>query len=205
LTNCNYGATVSPMRVVLLSPYPERIARTFASAGDDVVVEDVLHADTPADFVVSYGYRTIVREPVLSAFKGRIINIHISMLPFNRGADPTLWACIEGTPSGVSIHHIDAGIDTGELIGQRSVYFHPEDTFVTAKNTLRYHAEALFNDLWPCVRRGDCPSWKQAPGGTFHYKKAGEELLKLLPRGVDTPLPLAREITAKLPALRATA
>lgn len=46
------------------------------------------------------------------------MNLHISYLPWNKGADPNFWSCIDGTPAGVTLHHIDAGVDTGDIIAQ---------------------------------------------------------------------------------------
>ena len=68
------------------------------------------------DFLISFGYRYIISEAVLNKFKPNAINLHISYLPWNRGADPNLWSFIEDTPKGVTIHEIDEGIDTGDII-----------------------------------------------------------------------------------------
>lgn len=53
-------------------------------------------------FLISYGYRHIISQDVLSLFPNRAINLHISYLPYNRGADPNLWSFIEDTPKGVT-------------------------------------------------------------------------------------------------------
>ncbi|MCL0081308.1 hypothetical protein M1N64_03665 [Peptococcaceae bacterium] len=50
----------------------------------------------------------------MDKFQGRAINLHISFLPWNRGADPNFWSFIENAPVGVSIHYLDEGIDTGD-------------------------------------------------------------------------------------------
>ena len=68
------------------------------------------------DFIISYGYKYIISESVLNHMKDAIINLHISFLPFNKGYYPNLWSHIDSTPSGVSIHRIDKGIDTGEVL-----------------------------------------------------------------------------------------
>src|SRR5688500_18057136 len=73
------------------------------------------------DLIISYSYRHIIKKDVLAKYPGKFINLHIAYLPFNRGADPNLWSVIEGTPSGVTIHVIDDGIDTGPIIAQRLV------------------------------------------------------------------------------------
>ncbi len=73
------------------------------------------------DFGVSYRYRHIIRKQTIDWLAGRLINLHISYLPWNRGADPNLWSFLTQTPSGVSIHLIDEGIDTGGILLRETV------------------------------------------------------------------------------------
>ena len=44
------------------------------------------------DFIISFGYRHIIKEDVINKFINKIINLHISYLPYNKGADPNLWS-----------------------------------------------------------------------------------------------------------------
>ena len=74
------------------------------------------------DTIISYGYRFKIDEKLIKKNKN-LINLHISFLPFNRGAHPNFWSFIENTPSGVSIHKIDKGIDTGDIINQKLIDF----------------------------------------------------------------------------------
>lgn len=71
------------------------------------------------DLVLSYGYRQILKPDILAALTQPIVNLHISLLPFNRGASPNFWSFYDNTPSGVTIHHIDAGTYTGPILFQR--------------------------------------------------------------------------------------
>jgi len=75
----------------------------------------------PPDWIVSHGYRHIVPPEVVARFRDRMVNLHISLLPWNRGADPNLWSFVEGTPSGVTVHYMDEGVDTGDVIAQREL------------------------------------------------------------------------------------
>src|SRR5262245_47929427 len=125
------------MVVLLLSPYPEGIIDVLTDEGDVVtIVGQPLDLEgeqkRDAEWIVSYGYRHILREPLLSAYAERIINLHISYLPWGRGADPNLWSWIEGTPKGVTIHAIDAGLDTGPIFVQRLVDFGSSETLATS-------------------------------------------------------------------------
>ena len=71
------------------------------------------------DWVVSYGYSHIIKQDMIDKAKNPIINLHISYLPFNKGADPNFWSWLENTLKGVTIHQIDKGIDTGDILIQK--------------------------------------------------------------------------------------
>ena len=60
----------------------------------------------------------ILREPFLSAFAGRIINIHLGLSPYYRGAGTNFWPLVNGEPEyvGATIHYLDQGIDTGPIL-----------------------------------------------------------------------------------------
>lgn len=71
------------------------------------------------DMLVAYGC-SIIREPLLSAFAGRFINVHLGLSPYYRGSGTNYWPLVNNEPEyvGVTFMHIDAGIDTGEIIHQ---------------------------------------------------------------------------------------
>ncbi len=121
------------------------------------------------DWVVSYSYRHLLEDDVLRVLPGRFLNLHISLLPYNRGADPNTWSFLEDTPKGVSIHLIDAGIDTGPTLVQREIAF--EDAGVTLAESYRsLHAQlrALFIENWACLRLGEIDPQPQTGAGSFH-------------------------------------
>ena len=96
------------------------------------------------DTIISYGYRFKIDEKLIKKNKN-LINLHISFLPFNRGAHPNFWSFIENTPSGVSIHKIDKGIDTGDIINQKLIDF---DILKNKKKlTFSYTYKKLINEL----------------------------------------------------------
>jgi methionyl-tRNA formyltransferase len=71
------------------------------------------------DFIISYNYSHILPKNIVNAFSERIFNLHISLLPWNRGYSPNFWSFMENTPKGVSIHQIDESLDTGEILVQQ--------------------------------------------------------------------------------------
>ena len=84
------------------------------------------------DFIVLAGYMRIIGEVLLSAYEGRIINIHPSLLPDFPGLNAIEAAFNAGVrQTGVTIHYVDAGVDTGPIIIQEEVTILPEDSLET--------------------------------------------------------------------------
>ena len=122
------------------------------------------------DFLVSYGYRHILKRDVIAAYNCPIFNLHISYLPYNRGAHPNFWSFHENTPSGVTLHLIDDGVDTGPIVAQRYVNFKKEDdTFVKTYAVLVREMENLFVDNLDSLLSDQWTATKQRGNGSHHY------------------------------------
>ena len=75
--------------------------------------------DLKPDIIVSAYFNQIIKEPVIDLPKFGILNIHPGWLPAYRGAMAYFWVLKNGSEkAGVSIHWIDKGIDTGELVSR---------------------------------------------------------------------------------------
>ena len=59
------------------------------------------------EIIILFGYKYKISKNILNKFKKSIINLHISYLPWNKGADPNFWSFFDNTPKGVTIHKID--------------------------------------------------------------------------------------------------
>lgn len=146
-----------------------------------------------ADFLVSYRYRHILKADVLDQFPDRAVNLHASLLPWNRGADPNLWSFLDDTPKGVTLHYIDEGIDTGDIIAQREIVFDaPTETLASTYRRLDTAIQHLFRDHWDAIKSGRCPRRPQPPGGSVHRLKDRDAVNHLLYRGWDTPVEALR-------------
>jgi len=120
--------------------------------------------------VISYGYRHILKQNVIKGFKCPIFNLHISYLPYNRGAHPNFWSFYDNTPNGVTIHLIDSGVDTGPIVKQKYVNFkESDDTFVKTYAVLIESMENLFLEFLPTLLTDTWTSKKQRGIGTHHY------------------------------------
>ena len=123
------------------------------------------------DLVISFGYRHIISKEMLNSAKREVINLHISLLPYNKGAHPNFWSFFDDTPKGVTIHHIDEGIDTGEICFQKVVEFtQDENTYVKTQAKLICEIEQLFIENYESIIRGGYKTKKQLGAGTFHKK-----------------------------------
>ena len=101
-----------------------RVLNSMENRGCDVTFADhklVDHIGNEFDLIVSYGYRHILSSSFLTFCNCPVVNLHISYLPFNRGAHPNFWSFFDDTEKGVSIHLVDGGIDTGPILFQKKV------------------------------------------------------------------------------------
>ena len=169
-----------PINVLLLSPYAGALLPTFKRAGDSV--DTILPADdrefaVPPDalrseWIVLYGWPYVLRDDFYwRHYKGRIINLHISLLPWNRGADPNFWSWREDTPKGVTIHQVDKGLDTGPvLVASEHSLYGPNHTLASSHKALSATVEGLFATHWAGIRDGEIGPREQGPGGGNHKR-----------------------------------
>jgi hypothetical protein len=89
---------------------------------------DAIRALAP-DLLVAYGC-SLIREPLIAAFAGRFVNLHLGLSPYYRGSGTNFWPLVNGEPEfvGVTFMHIDAGVDTGSVIHQIRARIFPGDT-----------------------------------------------------------------------------
>ena len=148
-------------------PYSEKLAVDRIKAGK-------------FDLAVSYTYRYILTEDLIDALGGNVVNIHNAYLPYNRGADPNLWSIVEGTPRGVTLHYISAGLDKGDIIAQRLVTEGDGETLKSSYDNLDKNAKEMFleafkdYDKWGELRHAPCGS------GTYHSLKDGERIKSVI-------------------------
>ena len=117
------------------------------------------------------------------------INLHISLLPWNKGADPNLWSFLEDTPKGVTIHLIDKKIDKGSILLQREVNMDIEhETLRSSFQKLLDAIEELFMENWEPFKAGRLKPFAQIGNGSCHRTPDKEKYRHLLQLGWDTPV-----------------
>lgn len=181
------------MKILFLGPNDSPLLEYLRSI-ETLVVATMSRVDTAYiddhnfDFLVSYNYRRILKGDVLGRFPDRAVNLHIALLPWNRGADPNFWSFVEKTPKGVTIHYLDEEVDTGDIIVQNQIASYSGDTFRMMYDKLHVYIQWLFTQHWSSIRNGSCLRRKQPVMGTFHWAKEKDKYMHLLTDGWDTPV-----------------
>lgn len=131
------------------------------------------------DYIITYCYKHIIKREILSMYPNRFINLHPSLLPWNRGQWPVLWSYLDDTPKGASIHLIDGGIDTGPILYQKEVSLGESETLQTAYTKIQIEMQSLFKKNWKKIKAGLIVPQKQDDSiGTYHEKKEGDDILR---------------------------
>ena len=114
----------------------------------------------------------ILKPPLLGATAHGFINTHPSLLPHNRGKHYNFWALVEQAPFGVSLHFVNEGIDSGDVIAQTPIHYGWEDTGGTLYAKAAREMFALFSKAYPSICRRDMKRVPQNPNaGSFHMAK----------------------------------
>ncbi len=102
------------------------------------------------ELIVLAGYMRLIKDPLLDAFPGQIINIHPSLLPAFPGLEAWKQALAAGVPeTGCTVHWVDRGMDTGPIIAQRRVPILPGDT----PESLHARIQVAEHEVYPEVVR----------------------------------------------------
>jgi len=100
------------------------------------------------EWVILAGYMRVVKEPLLSAFPNRIVNIHPSLLPAFKGLRAWEQALVAGVPeTGCTVHFVNRDVDAGEIIAQQRVPVLTGDT----PETLHARIQAAEHELYPAA------------------------------------------------------
>ncbi len=112
--------------------------------------------EAQVDLVVLAGFMRVLKAPFLEAFKGRIINIHPSLLPSFPGLEAWKQALAHGVKvAGCTVHFVDAGVDGGPIIGQQTVPVLEDDTPETLHQRIQGAEHSLYPDCVAAIARGE--------------------------------------------------
>jgi phosphoribosylglycinamide formyltransferase 1 len=110
------------------------------------------------DLVVLAGYMRMLKNPMLAAFPRRIINIHPSLLPNFPGLEAWHQALAAGESiTGCTVHFVDQGMDSGEIIAQATVPVLPDDTPERLHARIQEAEHQLYPEVIGKFARGELP------------------------------------------------
>ena len=126
---------------------PGKFRTKLDEAAELAFVTALQHAGV--DLVVLAGFMRVLKGDFLRAFAGRIVNIHPSLLPSFPGLEAWKQALDQGVKvTGCTVHFVDAGVDSGAIIGQQTVPVLDHDT----PESLHQRIHAAEHELYPrCV------------------------------------------------------
>ena len=108
------------------------------------------------DLVVLAGFMRVLKDAFLRAFAGRIVNIHPSLLPSFPGLAAWEQALAHGVRvTGCTVHYVDAGVDSGPIIGQQTVPVLDDDTAETLHQRIHAAEHVLYPQCVAAIARGD--------------------------------------------------
>ena len=128
----------------------------------------------------------MIYQDCIEILSGNILNIHISLLPWNKGSDPNIWSWFENTPKGVSVHWVTDQLDAGDIALQKGVFLDENDTLSRTYEILQTEATGLFNKLWNDIGITNAKRSQQSGIGTKHKKDELIKHQKALIHGYDT-------------------
>lgn len=145
---------------------------------DDLRQARVHLASKDIDWIVSAGFRHILKQEDLDRARDSC-NVHLSLLPWGKGANPNVWVLAAGEPGGVSLHRMVARVDEGPLFAQREIETALSDTAQSVYGRLRDAAVSLFEEEWERIRSGELQPGPQPAGGSYHRVSDMERLKEI--------------------------
>jgi methionyl-tRNA formyltransferase len=156
------------------------LARAAEAAGIPVIRPERINspetvaevASFAPDILLSCQYAQILGAGIRGVATMATLNLHFGPLPRYRGVAPIYWAIRNGeTEHGVTLHHVDAGVDSGDLLATATVPIGPSDT---ARDLYEHSTQAgieLLRATWPGIEAGDLPRRPQEPERSLYYNR----------------------------------
>ncbi|MEH7353878.1 phosphoribosylglycinamide formyltransferase [Neobacillus drentensis] len=123
-------------------------AKDYPSKADYEKEIAALLQDLNVDLIVLAGYMRLIGSTLLKVYEGRIVNIHPSMLPEFPGKDAIGQAlAAKAKWTGVTIHFVDEGMDTGPIIVQERIRIVENET----RESLQKKIQTIEHKLYPSI------------------------------------------------------
>ncbi|MEO8505017.1 MAG: formyltransferase family protein [Acidobacteriota bacterium] len=158
-------------------------AEVAADLGIPLIYSDALGVratdyarDLAPDLVLSVMYRDLLPEGVLTAGRLGALNVHPSLLPAYRGRAPINWVLVNGErETGVTLHHMVARADAGDIVGQRRIEIAPRETALSLYYKTEAESTSLLAEMLPLVAAGTAPRISQDGSKASKFGRRGPE------------------------------
>ncbi|AEE96182.1 methionyl-tRNA formyltransferase [Mahella australiensis] len=129
------------------------------------------------DIIVVTAFGQILPKSVLDIPPKGCINVHASLLPKYRGAAPIQFAIINGeSQTGITTMYMDEGMDTGDMILQRAIDIHPDETAGQLHDRLAVLSKDVLKDTLVLIEQGRAPRIKQNDNEATYCSKLTKEM-----------------------------
>ena len=123
------------------------------------------------DVILVWSYPMILPRDVIEVPREGTVNVHGGLLPEYRGGHVMQWAIINGeSETGVALHYMDEGIDTGSIIAQGRFSIEEADDAATVREKLKETGMALLREWWPAISEGRAPKQRQDETAAKYYR-----------------------------------
>ena len=147
------------------TPIPGQKVKHVETVNDEACVEFI--KDFKPDLILVKGTR-ILSKKVLASASSPFINMHVGITPLYRGVHGAYWAFANNDKAnaGTTIHYVDAGIDTGNIIAQKRIEITSRDNFVTYPLIQIAAGIELLKAAIPAVLAGSIKTLTELPAGS---------------------------------------
>jgi methionyl-tRNA formyltransferase len=127
------------------------------------------------DLILVWSYPMILPKEVIDIPLRGCVNVHMGLLPQYRGVNGVRWALLNGEQeTGVTMHYMDEGIDTGDMISRVSFPIAQEDDILSLMKKSRIAGLHLLKNTWPQIEAGTVQRMPQDESQAGYYSAAME-------------------------------
>lgn len=158
------------------------------------------------ELFVSMSFNQIFREEIINTPKYKTINCHAGKLPFYRGRNVLNWVLINDEKEfGITVHYVDNGIDTGDIILQNTYQITEQDNYKSLLEKSYIECAQVLYEAVKLIQSGEAPRIKQDSIHPYGFyctrRKEGDELINWkdtsreifnFTRAICSPGPMAR-------------
>jgi methionyl-tRNA formyltransferase len=134
------------------------------------------------DLFISMSFNQIFKSKIINLTKYKIINCHAGKLPFYRGRNVLNWVLINDEKDfGITVHYVDEGIDTGDIILQKTFQITDSDNYKTILKKAYLECANILYEVVSMFKKGNVIAYKQKElaniSSYFSKRKEGDEIL----------------------------